>query len=78
MPVVSGLMRRPWDSGLLSFALTGCEFKDKPLFPSDEPQFPDLYRGDCPRAFLTIGPGEIRNPAWEEGGGLPGRGGGLW
>lgn len=30
----------------MTFALMGYESKNKPLFPSDEPQFPDLCRRD--------------------------------
>lgn len=41
---VSGLMGPPQDSGLLSFALTVCEDKNKPLLASDEAPFSAVYR----------------------------------
>lgn len=41
---VSGQMGPPQDSGFLSFALTVCEGKNKPLPASDEAPFSALYR----------------------------------
>lgn len=80
-PVSAGLVRA-WNirgfradwgdpSGLLAFALMGCECEDRPLFPSDEPQFPDLYPVRVPRPprlAVRDGLGETRNPAEEVGG----------
>lgn len=43
MPEVAGQMGPPWNSGLLPFALMGSASKDRPPFPSEEPQFPDLH-----------------------------------
>lgn len=64
-------MGRPWNSGLLPFALMGSESKDRPpLFPSDEPQFPDLYLVRVPgppRLAMRAGLGETPKPETRPG-----------